>query len=251
VGGDGAAGVAARDLALDGRVRREGVLQLGGPVSRGDQVDVVHALAAAAQAAGHLDAGARDRRAQVARDLLGDGQGAADRHAVVVGLGRGLARQLRREAGLGRGAEPGDLAHPPVRERGGEVVDARDPERLPQGDRPLGPDALEAGDRREADRHPVAELGQRRDVAGLDQLDDLGLERGADVRQLDGAPRHRHLRHRVGGRDDARRGPPIGQHPVPDGPVELEQIADQAEAVGDLAIGRQAIGHRRSLGRRR
>ena len=86
---------------------------------------------------------------------------------------------------------------------------------------------------------------------GLDQLDDLRLERRADVGQLDGPPGHRHRGDRGGGRGDARGGPPVGEDAVAYGALQLEEIADEAEPVGDLAVGRQALGHRRSLGRGR
>ena len=114
------------------------------------------------------------------------------------------------------------------------------PSSLPQRRGPLGADAVEPGDRGEAGRDPVAQLREGGDVAGLDQLDDLGLEGRADVRQVHGAARHRHLRDRRGGRADARGGPAVGEDAVAHRALELEQVADQAEPVGDLAIGREA-----------
>ena len=169
---------------------------------------------------------------------------------LVVGLGLGVPGELGRDARLGRGAEAGHVAHPAVGDRDGDVVDRGDAQLPPERRRPLGPDAVEARDLGQADRDAVAQLGQRGDVAGLDELDDLRLEGRADVGQVDGAAAHRHLRHRGVGRADARRRAPVGEHPVAHRALELEQVADQPQPVRHLAVGWQLVGHPESLGTR-
>ena len=191
---DRGARVAARQLALHGGVGRERVLEVPRALAGRHEVDVVHALAPTPQAPGDLDHRAGDGLAEVARR--------SPRPRAAPGRSARAPRHRPRRPRSGRAPPPGaprsprrsrGPAHAPVGERGRQVVDARHPELAPQRGGALGADALQPGDVGEADGHPLAELGERGDVARLDQLDDLRLERGADVGQVDGAPAHRHL----------------------------------------------------------
>ena len=149
--------------------------------------------------------------------------------------------QLLGDPGLGAGRSPPDPEAPAVRR--GELVQVADPELPPQGGGALGADAFEARDRREALGDPLAQLGEGGDVAGLGQLDDLRLERVADVGEFDGAALHRHSATDPVS-PDPRGAAPVGQHAVADGPLHLEQVAEQLQALGDLAVRRQSPGAR-------
>jgi hypothetical protein len=56
-----------------------------------------------------------------------------------------------------------------------------DAELVEQAPRPLGPQAGQCRDRHQAGRIALAELHGSRDLAGLDQVEDLLLERRADA----------------------------------------------------------------------
>ena len=88
----------------------------------------------------------------------------------------------------GAGPDAGDAAQAVLGERGGQVVEVVDAERGPERRGALGADAVDAGDGRQALGDAVAGLLEGRDLAGLGQLDDLGLEGPADVREVRGPP---------------------------------------------------------------
>ena len=78
-------------------------------------------------------------------------------------------------------------------------------------------------------RHLGLALGQRVDLAVLDHLDDLLLDRLADPLQLLRAPVERELGDRAPRLADPRRGPAVGGDPEPVGALELHQVGEQLE----------------------
>ena len=89
----------------------------------------------------------------------------------------------------------------------------------------------------------VAKLGERGQVARLRVLDDLPFDRRADP----GKPRRLlvecKLRDRNGRLADARRGAAVGAQTESVGAVELEQVGQELELLGELGVGRQRLGH--------
>ena len=125
--------------------------------------------------------------------------------------------------------------------RGGlELRERRDAELLPEPARGLRAQAREADDLDEALGDAPAQLLERRHRARLAQLADLRRDRVADVVEL-GQPALLGQRpDRLGGLAKALGGPAVGEHAVHDGAVQLVEIAEQVEEIGDLAI---AQGH--------
>jgi hypothetical protein len=243
VGADGHRRVAAGQHPHDGGQAGQRLQDRARRVGGRHDVDVVRRLPPAAQAARDLHARPRDGRAQLVAQGLGHREHPPERDAPLVRVGLRRPLEPLGDAGPGAGADAGDAAQPVVRERGRQVVDARDPQGRPQGGGPLGPDAVDPGHGREALGHPLPGLAERGDLPGLHQLDDLGLERRPDVRQLDRPALHRQLGHRLVGAAHARRAAPVGEHPVPDRPLDLQEVSEQLEALGDVGVRRQLPGH--------
>ena len=231
-----------RDDPLDGGVLAERLRELVRTDGRSSEVDVVNQLSAAPQSADDLDALHPGRGGEVARQELGDGQSPPDADPRPA---QGLARpgELLGEHRLGLLAEPGHRAHAAVLDRGRELLQVGHAQLMPEGQRALRTDARERGDRREALRHAGLQLLEGGDAAGVRQLDDLRLEGGADVRQLDRRALPRELGHRSVGAADAARAAPIGQDAVADRALDLEQVGEQIERRRHLGVGRQARRH--------
>ncbi len=227
------------------RLCEQGVGIVGG----GHDVDVLDAVGAAAYRARELD-----RRGLAGSGEQSGSQGLADRH----GPGqqhparaiRGLALcllQRGEHALLELRPEPLDRSQPlslgglPQRRR---RVDAQLGVEQPC---PLRAQAREAGEgdqpRRELRPQPLG----RGDLARLGEGQDLLLQGLSDPGQLAGAAlpcqpgdRHRGLADGLGGRA-------VCDHAVDDRPVELVEVAQFLEGVGDLGIGR-VVRHGSSLG---
>ena len=111
-------------------------------------------------------------------------------------LGRLRPGERRDDLRLGCGADPGMAAQ--LLGRGGslQAVDRRDPELLPDAPRRLRPESREAHEGGDLLRHLGFALGQRMDLAVLDDLDDLRLDRLPDVLELHRLAVERELRDR-------------------------------------------------------
>ena len=81
---------------------------------------------------------------------------------------------------------------------------------------------------------------KRLDLPGLDDLDDLLLDRLADALQLLRPPVERELRDRARGLAHPRRGAAVGEHAERLGALELEQVGEQVELVRDIGVAREA-----------
>ena len=93
-------------------------------------------------------------------------------------------------------------------------------------------------------------LGERLDLAGLDDLDDLLLDRLADSGQLLRTALEGELRDRACGLADA-----IGRAAVRDDAegvlaADLEQVGEQVELGGHIRVSRQRLGHGAIIGTR-
>ena len=95
----------------------------------------------------------------------------------------------------------------------------------------------------EPGRKLVAELRERGHIAGLGVLDDLSLDRRANPGQPRRLLVERELGDRHGRFADARRGSPVGTQAKRIGAVELEQVGEELELLGELGVGRQRLGH--------
>ena len=210
-----------------------------GPVARGgDHVHVAHRLGAPPQRArlvGPFAGGMRAQRLQHrARELqrLVEAEDALARRRTRLELGEQLLLLALAEAGLALQAAlaRGDL----------ELRERRDAELLPQPARGLRAEAREADDLDEALGDAPAQLLERRHGARLAQLADLRRDRVADVVELGQPALLGERPDRLGGLAKALGGPAVGEHAVHDSTVQLVEIAEQVEEIGDLAI---AQGH--------
>ena len=92
-------------------------------------------------------------------------------------------------------------------------------------------------------RAPGRQLLERRHRAGLAQLADLRRDRVADVVELGQAALLREAPDRLGGLAEALGRLAVGEHAVDDGAVQLVEVAEQVEEVGDLGVAQGS--HRR------
>ncbi len=243
----GGGGVAAGEHPLHRRQPREGLDQGGRVAGGGDEVDVVGGLAPPAQAAGDLHAGAGHGGQQLVAQRLGHGEGAAERDAALVGVGLRRPLDAVGDALPRAGADAGDAGQAVLGQGGGEIVDAGDAEGRPERGGPLRADPVDPRHRGQALRRAVADLLERGDLAGLDELHDLRLEGGADVGELHRPALHGQLGDRLVRRPDPRRPAAVREDAVPDGALDLQQVAEQLQPVGDLGVRGQLPGHPREV----
>ena len=135
----------------------------------------------------------------------------------------GSAAQL---LGLGRRLQP---------------VERRDPELLPDPCRGLRPEAGQPHEQDDVGGDEPFRFVERLDLALLDDLDDLLLDRLADPLQLLRAPVERELRDRARRVAHPRRRAAVGDDPERLGALELQQVGEQVELVRDLRV----LGQRR------
>ena len=212
----------------------------GRPVGRrGDHVDVAHGLGAAAQRSrlvGRSQAGCARSGSSTVR-ASSSAWSMPER-----ALARSGARlDLRQELLLLALAEAREPLQAALARGRLEVGERRDAELLPELARRLGAEAGQADDLDEALGDAAAQLLERRHRAGLAQLADLRRDRVADVVELGQAALLRERPDRLGRLAEALRGPAVGEHAVHDRAVQLVEVAEQVEQVGDLGIAQRAI----------
>jgi hypothetical protein len=117
---------------------------------------------------------------------------------------------------------------------------------LPYPRRRLRPEAGQPHEADDVGRDAVAPLRQRLDVARLDDLHDLLLDRLADPRQGLRLAVERELRDRGRCLAHALGRAPVGEHAERLGALELEQVGQELEPVGDLGVPGQG-GHARTI----
>jgi hypothetical protein len=86
-------------------------------------------------------------------------------------------------------------------------------------------------------------LGQRPDLALVDDLDDLAFDRLADPGELLGLALERELGDEARLLPDERRGSPVGEQAVGGLALELEDVGEQLELLRDVGVARQRLGH--------
>jgi hypothetical protein len=151
----------------------------------------------------------------------------------------GLVRERGENLLLALRPEAGERAQPLGLGCRLELVERLDAELAPDASRRLGAETRELHEEDDLGRHAGLLLRQRLDLAALDDLDDLLLDRLADALQFLRLPIESELR------DGARRLPyPRGRPAVRDDPegvlaFELEQVPQEVELVGDVRIARQ------------
>ena len=86
-------------------------------------------------------------------------------------------------------------------------------------------------------------LVERVHLAGLDDLDDLLLDRLADPGEVLRLALERELGDRAARLADPRRRAAVGEHPEGVLALELAQVGEQLELVGELVVPRQRRRH--------
>jgi hypothetical protein len=164
-------------------------------------------------------------------DLDRPGQQHARRRALACAFGQRREHaflELRTEAAHGADA---------LRQRGlAQLLQRVHAELGVQQARPLCAETGQARDRNQTRRELGAQPLRRRDSATVEQREDLLFQRRADTRQLARAAIARQRRDRQRGVAHAPRGRAVGQHAVNDRAVELVQVAELLQGVGDHRV---------------
>ncbi len=176
-------------------------------------------------------------------DRLHRGQPVAEQPAAGVRVLR-LERERLEDLLLALRAEAGQRAQPLLLGRGLQLVDRRDAELLPDARRRLRPEPRQAHEADDVGRNAALAFRERLDLALLDDLDDLLLDRLADSLQLLRPPVERELRDRARRLAHPRRGAAVGEHAKRLRAFELEQVGEQVELVRHVGVGRSAATHR-------
>ena len=213
-----------------GRVRR-----------RGDDVDVLGAVAEPAQRARDLHPVGRRVIAQRAGDLLGDRQRAGEQDARRRAAALLVVGERAQQVLLDLGAEPAQLADLTRLGDLAQLLQRVDVQLVIEQPRALRAEARQVHDGDQPGRELRAQLHGGGDVARLVQRAQLLLERLADARQRRhlALARQAHHRHRRLADGLGRRA--VGDHAVGDRAVELIQVAELIEGGGDLRV--RLCGH--------
>ena len=235
VGRDPSAGLANGRRGGDHRMLGERSGE-GDRVGRGrDQVDVLAGLPPAAHRPGDLDCVGGRVSAQRLGELLGDGEHRGEDQPLLGSLLTELV-ECGQDALLGLLTESLDHPDPFLLGGGPQVVEVGDAELVEQPSGRLRADPGDPGHIDERRRELCLQLRRRRDLAGLDQGDDLLLKRLADSWQFGGPALGGELGNRQRALADHARRLVVGEHAVPDGAVELIQRPQLREGVGDLGV---------------
>jgi hypothetical protein len=227
--------VAGRADRLDHRQAAEGSEERPGVGSRGDEVEVAAAVGHPARAASDLHPVGGGVGAERVADVLGDRERARQDRAAG-GAAVGPRGQRLEDVLLRSRAEARHVAQLPRLGGLPELLERADPELLVQPARPLRPEAGDARDLDQAGRELGLQLLGGGDAPGLQQGGDLLRERAADAGQLLGPPRPRELRDRRARVADGLGGVAVRQHPVDDRAVQLVEVGELREGVGDLGV---------------
>ena len=171
--------------------------------------------------------------------------GSALARSVRFSRGFAVSSQRLEDPLLGLGAKAGE--RPELLGLGclAQIVHGRDPEVLPDPPGGLRPQSREPQELRDAGRDPLLAFGQRLDLAGLHDLDDLRLDRLSDPREVLRLAGEGLLGDRAGRRADLIGCTTVRQHPELLLPLELEEIGQEVELLGHLlrAVGSVVATH--------
>ena len=227
-----------RDLEHPRQLDERGRQRRG--IRRGrDHVEVAKRLLAPPHRAGLGDVHRRGMLTQRGDRGLHRRQAVAEQAPVGLRILR-LVRERLEDLLLALRAEPGEVPELLLLGRGLQVGERRDPELLPDPRRRLRPESRQPHELDDIRRHRVAALRERVDLAGVDDLDDLLLDRLPDSRQLLRLPVERQLRDRAGGLAHPRRRAPVREHPKGLRAFQLQQVGEQIELVRHVGVARQA-----------
>ena len=240
---DGRLRVPLRHDLVDPRKLREVLGQRGGIARRGDDVEVAYLLLEAADAAGlaHLVGGGM--LAQDLDDSTHRRQSAAEQRLLLDLLAR--RRESAQDVLLGLRPEPGE--RPQLLGLGGllQALERRDVELLPDAARGLRAEPRQVHELDDVGRDALLALRERLDLAVLDDLDDLLLDRLADPGQLLRLSLDGELRDRAARLAHALRRAAVGERPELVAALELEKVGQQVELVGDLGVPGKRLRHAR------
>ena len=130
-----------------------------------------------------------------------------------------------------------------------QLRERRDAELAPDPRRRLRAEPRQPHERRDLAGHLGAPLRERLHVARLDDLDDLRLDRLADVRQLLRLALERELGDRRGRVADPRRRAPVGGDAKRLLAEDLGEVGQLVELVGEIAVARKRRDHAPIIGR--
>ncbi len=201
----------------------------------GDHVEVAERLLAPPHAAGLGHVHGSGVRPQRLHHLADDRQSGAEQAAPRLGRALALFERLE-DLLLGLLAEARQRANPSLLRRLLQPRERRHAELAPDARRRLRPQAGKAHERCDFAGNLRPSLGERVHLAGLDHLDDLGLDRLADARQLLRLPLQRQLGDGGGRLADPRRRAAVGEHAKRLLPEDLGEVGQEVELVGELVV---------------
>ena len=243
VGDDRRLRVPLRHDLLDPGELGEVLRQRGRVAGRGDDVEVSHLLLEAAHAARLAHLVGRGMLAKNGDDSPHRRQRATEQRLLLDLLPR--RRKRAQDVLLGLRAETGERAQ--LLGLGGlfQVLDRRDVQLLPDAPGGLRSEAGEAHELDDVRRDALLPFGERLDLAVVDDLHDLLLDRLADPRQLLRLALDGELSDRAAGLSNSLSGAPIGQRAELVASLQLEKVGQQVELVGDLGVLRKCLRHPR------
>ena len=212
-------------------------------VGRGrDHVEVAEGLAAAARRASLGDLHSGRMRPQLLDEREQERKPVAEQPPRLARILRLLGERLQ-DLLLALGAEPRQRAQPLLLGRLLQAGDRRHAELLPDPPRRLRAEPGQAHELDDLLRDERLPLRQRLHLAALDDLDDLVLDRLADPGELLRLAVERELRDGAAGLADACRGAPVREHAERVLALELAQIRQQLELLGELVVSGQGGSH--------
>jgi hypothetical protein len=159
------------------------------------------------------------------------------------GLGLGGVVQRLQDPLLGLGAQAAEIAQPLLLGGGAQLVQRRHAELVPDARRGLRAETRQAHEQRDVAGHNVLAFRERVDLAVLDDLHDLALDRLADPLQFLGTAVQRELGDRAARLADPRRGAAIRGHTETVGALQLHQVGQQVELRRHVGVPRQCVRH--------
>ncbi len=229
--------VALRRHIDDPAQLREMPCQVGGIRSARDDVEVAERLLPAPHRPRLRDRERRRQLAQCRNHRLHLGQAATEQ--VAVGLrALGLVSKGGEDLLLALRPEPGERPQPFRLGSRLELVERLDAELAPDASCRLRPETRQLHEEDDLGRDTGLLLRQRLDLADLDDLDDLLLDRPADALQLLRSPVERELGDRGRRLAHARGRAAVGDDPERVLPLELEQVSEELDLVRDLRVAR-------------
>ena len=246
----GRLGVAVRDHLEHPRQADEVRRQRGRVRCGRDHVEVAERLPAPPRAARLGDVDRGRVRAQRLDDLAHDREPLAEEAALrlvrPLAVGEGLQHlRLRRRAHSRKGSQLLTL-------RGGlQLGQGRDAELAPDARRRLRAEARQAHERGYLAGNLVAALRERLHVPRLDDLDDLGLDRLADIGQLLRPALESELGDRRSRIADPRGSTPVGGDAERLLAEDLREVGEELQPVREIAVSGQGRDHAPIIGRGR